>query len=102
MILCCPLPYLLHAAPSGEDDDTLENGTTTYSTPAGDDAVSKTSEVGLPSHLQTFATIPAAMLPSQACSIIPSNVETQDDGTSLRTMCGSRIGGWSLPCVMSD
>jgi hypothetical protein len=20
----------------------------------------------------------------------------------LRTMCGSRIGGWSLPCVMSD
>jgi hypothetical protein len=21
---------------------------------------------------------------------------------SLRTMCGSRIGGWSLPCVMSD
>jgi hypothetical protein len=21
---------------------------------------------------------------------------------SLRTMCGSRTGGWSLPCVMSD
>jgi hypothetical protein len=20
----------------------------------------------------------------------------------LRTMCGSRAGGWSLPCVMSD
>jgi hypothetical protein len=20
----------------------------------------------------------------------------------VRTMCGSRIGGWSLPCVMSD
>jgi hypothetical protein len=20
----------------------------------------------------------------------------------LRTMCGSRIGGWSLPCVVSD
>jgi hypothetical protein len=20
----------------------------------------------------------------------------------LRTMCGSRTGGWSLPCVMSD
>jgi hypothetical protein len=22
--------------------------------------------------------------------------------TDLRTMCGSRTGGWSLPCVMSD
>jgi hypothetical protein len=22
--------------------------------------------------------------------------------TLLRTMCGSRTGGWSLPCVMSD
>jgi hypothetical protein len=21
---------------------------------------------------------------------------------SLRTMCGSRTGGWSLPCLMSD
>jgi hypothetical protein len=21
---------------------------------------------------------------------------------TLRTMCGSRIGGWLLPCVMSD
>jgi hypothetical protein len=25
-----------------------------------------------------------------------------DFGLGLRTMCGSRIGGWSLPCVMSD
>jgi hypothetical protein len=23
-------------------------------------------------------------------------------GWSVRTMCGSRTGGWSLPCVMSD
>jgi hypothetical protein len=22
--------------------------------------------------------------------------------TTMRTMCGSRSGGWSLPCVMSD
>jgi hypothetical protein len=22
--------------------------------------------------------------------------------SNLRTMCGSRTGGWSLPCVMSD
>jgi hypothetical protein len=21
---------------------------------------------------------------------------------AVRTMCGSRTGGWSLPCVMSD
>jgi hypothetical protein len=24
------------------------------------------------------------------------------DVNYLRTMCGSRTGGWSLPCVMSD
>jgi hypothetical protein len=24
------------------------------------------------------------------------------DGGLMRTMCGSRTGGWSLPCVMSD
>jgi hypothetical protein len=23
-------------------------------------------------------------------------------GHLVRTMCGSRTGGWSLPCVMSD
>jgi hypothetical protein len=23
-------------------------------------------------------------------------------GEHVRTMCGSRTGGWSLPCVMSD
>jgi hypothetical protein len=23
-------------------------------------------------------------------------------GVFVRTMCGSRTGGWSLPCVMSD
>jgi hypothetical protein len=25
-----------------------------------------------------------------------------DFDEKLRTMCGSRTGGWSLPCVMSD
>jgi hypothetical protein len=24
------------------------------------------------------------------------------DDVRVRTMCGSRTGGWSLPCVMSD
>jgi hypothetical protein len=26
----------------------------------------------------------------------------EDELVLLRTMCGSRTGGWSLPCVMSD
>jgi hypothetical protein len=26
----------------------------------------------------------------------------RDPLRDLRTMCGSRTGGWSLPCVMSD
>jgi hypothetical protein len=25
-----------------------------------------------------------------------------DTAAPVRTMCGSRTGGWSLPCVMSD
>jgi hypothetical protein len=29
----------------------------------------------------------------EACPRVPPHV---------RTMCGSRTGGWSLPCVMSD
>jgi hypothetical protein len=24
------------------------------------------------------------------------------EDSEVRTMCGSRTGGWSLPCVMSD
>jgi hypothetical protein len=34
----------------------------------------------------------------------PNQVTTyaQFIGMKLRTMCGSRTGGWSLPCVMSD
>jgi hypothetical protein len=27
---------------------------------------------------------------------------TDQESWNLRTMCGSRTGGWSLPCVMSD
>jgi hypothetical protein len=33
---------------------------------------------------------------------VPTTSTTVVDGPSLRTMCGSRTGGWSLPCVMSD
>jgi hypothetical protein len=33
----------------------------------------------------------------------PRQARTMDSPPSLlRTMCGSRTGGWSLPCVMSD
>jgi hypothetical protein len=31
-----------------------------------------------------------------------STVERLLVGHRLRTMCGSRTSGWSLPCVMSD
>jgi hypothetical protein len=33
-----------------------------------------------------------------------SNTKTMNAAlrTVMRTMCGSRTGGWSLPCVMSD
>jgi hypothetical protein len=36
---------------------------------------------------------------------IPCTMTTNNAGWErgwLRTMCGSRTGGWSLPCVMSD
>jgi hypothetical protein len=29
-------------------------------------------------------------------------LELEVDDSTLRTMCGSRTGVWSLPCVMSD
>jgi hypothetical protein len=32
----------------------------------------------------------------------PPLLDGADEGSKLRTMCGSRTGGWSLPCVMSD
>jgi hypothetical protein len=31
-----------------------------------------------------------------------SNIQDDPLLVKLRTMCGSRTGGWSLPCVMSD
>jgi hypothetical protein len=33
---------------------------------------------------------------------ITSNGGEDRSATKMRTMCGSRTGGWSLPCVMSD
>jgi hypothetical protein len=37
--LCCPLSYSPRAAPSKEDDGTLEKGTDAYLAPAQDDTV---------------------------------------------------------------
>jgi hypothetical protein len=31
-----------------------------------------------------------------------SSVKTKEEKPPVRTMCGSRTDGWSLPCVMSD
>jgi hypothetical protein len=38
----------------------------------------------------------------QPTTIVKYNGETDPRVALLRTMCGSRTGGWSLPCVMSD
>jgi hypothetical protein len=35
-------------------------------------------------------------------SVLTRYFAMQDGGEAMRTMCGSRTGGWSLPCVMSD
>jgi hypothetical protein len=32
----------------------------------------------------------------------PTAGRNRSSPRQLRTMCGSRTGGWSLPCVMSD
>jgi hypothetical protein len=34
--------------------------------------------------------------------ILPIRCQWLLEKSFMRTMCGSRIGGWSLPCVMSD
>jgi hypothetical protein len=36
------------------------------------------------------------------CFLAGSSSELWKWHRKLRTMCGSRTGGWSLPCVMSD
>jgi hypothetical protein len=36
------------------------------------------------------------------CQCLLHTHRATSQSLSLRTMCGSRTGGWSLPCVMSD
>jgi hypothetical protein len=33
---------------------------------------------------------------------VEGEVVSRREAPRLMTMCGSRTGGWSLPCVMSD
>jgi hypothetical protein len=73
MTQCLPLPYLLHVTPSKEDGGTLERGTTAYSTPAWDDAVtlgrrnaSRPSPPALCSHPHRCVAIPGTAGPSPA------------------------------------
>jgi hypothetical protein len=45
------------------------------------------------------------ILTAEGVPVDPKKVETVSNWrqpTNVRTMCGSRTGGWSLPCVMSD
>jgi hypothetical protein len=47
---------------------------------------------------QAIGSLTYSWLPSRLLPMLP-NVGTEK---FVRTMCGSRTGGWSLPCVMSD
>jgi hypothetical protein len=39
---------------------------------------------------------------NEDCENLRGQLKELEEATLLRTMCGSRTGGWSLPCVMSD
>jgi hypothetical protein len=34
--------------------------------------------------------------------MVVGEIKLEEGDEQVRTMCGSRTGGWSLPCVMSD
>jgi hypothetical protein len=38
----------------------------------------------------------------ETSKILKNFTSAMDPNAQLRTMCGSRTGGWSLPGVMSD
>jgi hypothetical protein len=58
----------------------------------------ETTRTATPPEPHRAATTPARRLKSCGGRSPPPQATT----TALRTMCGSRTGGWSLPCVMSD
>jgi hypothetical protein len=46
----------------------------------------------------------AKLVELKVVKICEEQLEEMEVGTknTVRTMCGSNTGGWSLPCVMSD
>jgi hypothetical protein len=52
----------------------------------------------------TMAVFVEVVLIGEMCWIVltPLWSKWPSIGFTLRTMCGSRISGWSLPCVMTD
>jgi hypothetical protein len=49
---------------------------------------------------RSIASSPASSPPPPATGSL--DIKEEKVFTQLRTMCGSRTGGWSLPCVTSD
>jgi hypothetical protein len=70
MTPCRPLLYLLHVASLKEDANALEKGTTTYSAPAGDDAVTRGQQGASPRSPPTMCGHPhhCAAIPGTAAS----------------------------------
>jgi hypothetical protein len=67
----------------------------------GDEYVRFQSQHGL----YLGATDPTVALDATtpSCRVVQGMSSTPNDNAFLlRNMCGSRTGGWSLPCVMSD
>jgi hypothetical protein len=54
--------------------------------------------MAIPHHTYLIMKMPAL---NRILSILEDIIVSYKCG-SVRTMCGSRTGGWSLPCVMSD
>jgi hypothetical protein len=62
------------------------------------------------SRVRSLGFLESSLLDCMTCTGLQGLVKVLDELISevllstskLRTMCGSRTGGWSLPCVMSD
>jgi hypothetical protein len=53
-----------------------------------------------PTFIARRELVPEASIYNETAS--PLELIPNESTSSLRTMCGSRTGGWSLPCLMSD
>jgi hypothetical protein len=83
--------------------------------PCAHDLRREFEEAGLPTLSNPWANLGAALARLQQANYSPEAeaamapfqfttalVDEKSAASKLRTMCGSRTGGWSLPCVMSD